>query len=146
MPGLSQFRPGPRRVAPAIAVLLALAAGSGVAASQSPMSAAEFDAYTQGKTLYFYSGGEAYGVEEYHEDRRVTWSFLDGQCKEGIWYPQGDEICFIYEDNPNPQCWTFYKEASGLRAQFEGGDSGTVLYEAGEADEPRMCLGPDVGV
>ncbi len=115
-------------------------------AAQSAMSAAEFDAYTNGRTLYFYSEGEAYGVEEYHDDRRVTWSFLDGECREGVWFPQGDEICFVYEDNPTPQCWTFYEEAGGLRAQFEGRETGTVLYEAGEADEPMMCLGPEVGV
>ncbi|MEM1431658.1 MAG: hypothetical protein AAGG09_19550 [Pseudomonadota bacterium] len=139
-------RPQRLRVAPFLALLLALLTANWASAGQRPMSASEFEDYTEGKTLYFYSGGEAYGVEEYHPDRRVTWSFLDGQCKEGVWYPQGDEICFIYEDNPTPQCWTFYEEAGRLRAQFEGRDGGTVLYEAGEADEAMMCLGPDVGV
>ncbi|MEM9247060.1 MAG: hypothetical protein AAGB05_00035 [Pseudomonadota bacterium] len=136
----------PFAVNASLAIGIALGLMAPALAAQSPMSAAEFEAYTAGKTLYFYSEGEAYGVEEYHENRRVTWSFLDGDCKDGVWYPQGDEICFVYENNPVPQCWTFYDDSGGLRAQFEGRETGTVLYEAGEADEPMMCLGPDVGV
>ncbi len=136
----------PRRLSAALVAGLAAAAALPGAAAQSPMTAEEFEAYTTGKTLYFYSQGEAYGVEEYRENREVTWSFLDGKCKEGTWYPQGDQICFTYEDNPVPQCWTFYREGGGLRALFEGRETGTELYEAGEADEPMMCLGPDVGV
>ena len=137
-----------RSAASAAAGLLAacLAAALPAAAAQSPMTAEEFEDYTTGKTLYFFSQGEAYGVEEYHENRRVRWSFLDGDCKEGAWYPQGEQICFVYEDNPTPQCWTFYRERDGLRALFEGRETGTELYEAGESDEPMMCLGPDVGV
>jgi len=140
-------RPTAAAFRPAAALLAAcLAAASPAIAAQSPMTASEFEAYTTGKTLYFYSQGQAYGVEEYREDRQVTWSFLDGRCKEGVWYPQGDQICFVYEDNTSPQCWTFYREGGGLRALFEGRESGTELYEAGEADEPMLCLGPDVGV
>ena len=43
-----------------------------------PMNGAQFEAYVEGKTLYFGQNGQAYGVEEYLEDRRVRWSFLDG--------------------------------------------------------------------
>ena len=147
MPRTQSFSNGVQRRAYA-AVLSALALGLCLPASaaQSPMTAEEFEAYTTGKTLYFYSQGQAYGVEEYKENRRVTWSFLDGQCKDGTWYAEGDQICFVYEDAPTPQCWIFYQEGGGLRAVFEGRDTGTELYEAGEADEPMMCLGPEVGV
>lgn len=112
----------------------------------SPMNADEFDRYTQGKTLYFYSQGQAYGVERYKKDRRVTWSFLDGECREGEWYPQGRFICFVYEDNPDPQCWTFFREPGGLRALFEDNPQGTELYEASDSDEPMLCMGPEIGV
>lgn len=111
-----------------------------------PMNGAQFEAYVTGKTLYFGQGGEAYGVEEYLEDRRVRWSFLDGQCKDGIWYEEQDMICFVYEDNPTPQCWSFFKEANGLRAIFENDPNATTLYEAQQNDEPMLCLGPEVGV
>ncbi len=140
-------RPTAATFASAATLLAAcLAAAAPALAAQNPMTASEFEAYTTGKTLHFYSQGQAYGVEEYRENRQVTWSFLDGRCREGVWYPQEDQICFVYEDNPTPQCWTFYREGSGLRALFEGRETGTELYEAGEADEPMLCLGPDVGV
>ncbi|MCA0994148.1 hypothetical protein [Alloyangia pacifica] len=126
-----------------LACLLALLA-SPLAAAQ-PMTGAEFEAYVTGKTLYFGRGGTAYGVEEYLPDRQVRWSFLDGQCKDGSWYQEGQMICFVYEDAPMPQCWSFYREGSGLRAVFENDPGNTVLYEAQQNDEPMLCLGPEVG-
>ena len=111
-----------------------------------PMSGAEFEAYTTGKTLYFGQAGQPYGVEEYFDNRRVRWSFLDGECKDGVWYEEQDQICFVYDDNPTPQCWSFFEQPGGLVAQFENDPNSTTLYEAGEADEPMMCLGPEVGV
>ena len=111
-----------------------------------PMNGAAFDAYTQGKTLVYGRGGAAYGVEEYLANRRVRWSFLDGQCKDGSWYEQAGQICFVYEDRTDPQCWTFTQNASGLIAQFESQPDGVELYEADNAKEPMLCLGPEIGV
>ncbi len=111
-----------------------------------PMTGPEFEAYVTGKTLYFGQNGEAYGVEEYLEDQRVRWSFLDGNCKDGVWYEDQGMICFVYEDNPTPQCWSFFREANGLRAIFENDPNATTLYEAQQNDEPMLCLGPEVGV
>ncbi len=116
------------------------------ASAQSPMGASEFEAFTRDRTLFFYSEGLAYGVERYRDDRRVTWSFLDGECKEGHWYQQGRFICFVYDQEPDPQCWTFYDDGDKLRALFEDTPGSTELYQAGEADEPMLCVGPDIGV
>ncbi|WP_171207731.1 MULTISPECIES: hypothetical protein [unclassified Ruegeria] len=116
------------------------------AAAQSPLSADEFDAYTQGKTLFYGFEGQIYGVERYLPNRRVIWSFLDGQCKEGIWYEQQGQICFVYEDRSDPQCWVFTETGRGLLAQFEGDPQATELYEAEDIGEEMVCLGPDVGV
>ena len=110
------------------------------------MSGAEFEAYVTGKTLYFGQNGRSYGVEEYLPDRQVRWSFLDGKCKDGHWYDQAGQICFVYEDSPKAQCWSFYREPTGLRAIYENDPSSTVLYEAQQDDKPMMCLGPDIGV
>ena len=119
-------------------------AGTALAA---PMTGAEFEAYTSGQTLYFGSEGQEYGAEEYLDDRRVRWSFLDGKCKEGVWYEAADNnICFVYEDRPDDaQCWTFERSPGGLTATFQG-PSGRVLYEARRTEEPMLCLGPEVGV
>jgi hypothetical protein len=124
---------------------LALLASGAAAQAQVPLSAEEFDARTRGRTLYFYADGEAYGVERYMAGQRVTWSFLDGQCKEGRWYQDGPLICFVYDTHPGPQCWTFFVQGNGLRALFEDEPGETELYEAGESDEPMICLGPEVG-
>ncbi|NCO20636.1 MAG: hypothetical protein GW905_01185 [Rhodobacterales bacterium] len=126
-----------------ISAILALALP---ATAETPLNGAEFDAYTQGKTLYFNAGGMSYGVEEYLPNRRVRWSFMDGACKDGEWYTEGSEICFIYEDGTGPQCWTFFKEGSSLRARFRGDPPGSELYEALQSDEPMQCLGPRIGV
>jgi len=110
------------------------------------MSATEFNTYTKGKTLYYGKSGAPYGAEVYHENQRVQWSFLDGRCKDGRWYEADELICFVYEDNLTPQCWSFSKGPRGLVARFENDPSQTELYEAEEQDDPLLCLGPEVGV
>ena len=116
------------------------------ACAQDYLSAEEFDAYTAGKTLYFGQSGAPYGAEVYLDGRRVRWSFLDGDCKDGTWYPENEMICFVYEDNPDPQCWTFQLGPSGLIARFENNPSATELYEAQDIGEEMLCLGPKIGV
>ncbi|WP_377188809.1 hypothetical protein [Ruegeria meonggei] len=127
-----------------LAILLTVPAHMAVA--QSALSGAEFDNYTQGKTLFYGFEGQVYGVERYMPNRRVIWSFLDGECKEGIWYERNNQICFLYEDRLDPQCWVFTRSGNGLAAQFEGDPAQTELYEAEDIDEEMVCYGPDVGV
>ena len=115
-------------------------------AQAETMSAAEFDAYTKGKTLFFGRGGVTYGAETYLDNRRVRWSFLDGVCKEGRWYEEAGEICFVYEDRSDPQCWSFEKGPTGLIAQFENNPESVDLYEAQDSDDEMICLGPEIGV
>lgn len=120
-----------------------------LAAAPAPaqsLSAEAFDAYTRGKTLFYGFDGTAYGVERYLEGRRVIWSFLDGDCKAGVWYEEQGQICFLYEDRLDPQCWTFTETPGGLVARFENDPEATELYEAEDIDEEMVCYGPDVGV
>ena len=128
----------------AFLILLALVAQP--VAAQSPLTATEFDAYTRGKTLFYGFDGQAYGVERYLPNRRVIWSFLDGDCQNGVWYERDGQICFVYEDRLDPQCWVFTQTEKGLVAQFEGDPSSTELYEADDLGEEMICYGPDVGV
>ncbi len=128
----------------AFLILLALVAQP--VAAQSPLTATEFDAYTRGKTLFYGFDGQAYGVERYLPNRRVIWSFLDGNCMEGVWYEWEEQICFVYEDQLAPQCWVFTEFGGGLIAQFEGDPTATELYEAEDIGEEMLCYGPDVGV
>ncbi|GHG90706.1 hypothetical protein [Pseudodonghicola xiamenensis] len=114
--------------------------------AQEGLSAEAFDAYTRGKTLFYGQGGQAYGVERYLEGRRVIWSFLDGECRHGRWYEEAGQICFVYEDHSDPQCWTFSQGATGLIARFESDPQATELYEAEDIGQEMICLGPKVGV
>lgn len=116
------------------------------AAAEELLNAQEFDRYTRGKTLYYGQGGAIYGAEIYHENRRVTWSFLDGECKEGRWYADGPLICFTYDEDPEPHCWHFLRDAKGLIARFEGDTALIDLTETAPKDRELICLGPKVGV
>ncbi|TDL79834.1 hypothetical protein E2L08_08065 [Palleronia sediminis] len=139
----------PRPILALAALGLSVLATPSATMAATPMTAAEFEAYVTGKTLTFSVGGSPYGQEEYRDGRRVRWSFLDGDCKEGDWFPQGDHICFAYDDDPPgaaPICWTFYSGPAGLRAELADDPAGSVFYETRQSDEPLVCLGPEVGV
>ncbi|MGX0903223.1 hypothetical protein ACSSV8_001799 [Roseovarius sp. MBR-79] len=129
-------------------ISLALLAASGLAApALAEMGAEAFDALTQGQTFYYGAdGAEPYGAEEYLDNRRVRWSFLDGECIEGSWYEEAGRICFVYENRPEPQCWLFERLDGRLVARFDGETSTTDLYELRRSREPLWCLGPRIGV
>lgn len=133
-----------RHAALALSVMLALPVQS--AEPGRPMTAAEFDAATVGRTLYYNSGGLSYGVEQYLPGRKVIWAFLGDDCRKGEWYEDQGFICFVYEDNPDPQCWTFFDSDEGLLARFRGDPFGLPLIAVEESPEPMECLGPNVGV
>ena len=135
-----------KMMSPMLVALLAAGAVHAAETAGGTMSAQEFDEYTRGKTLFYGENGQSYGAEHYLDNRRVRWSFLDGECKEGTWYEGAGQICFVYEDNPDPQCWTFREEGGGLVARFANLPGATELYEARDINEEMICIGPEVGV
>ena len=124
-----------------LALTVALA---GAASAEEPLSGDAFEALVLGKTLTFSTGSFAYGVEYYGPDRRVIWAFSQDDCINGRWYeqpsPTGPNICFIYENNPEPQCWQVFEEGGKIRADFMNTPGTTVLYQA-EESEPLVCGG-----
>ena len=114
--------------------------------AETPISAAEFESRVTGKVLTYSAGGAPYGMEEYLEGRLVRWSFLDGKCQEGRWYVAGEQICFVYEDIAEPQCWQFYAHGNRIVARFENDPMSTELYETSSSSDPLLCLGPEIGV
>lgn len=115
------------------------------AQAETPVSPAEFEAIVQGGTFIFSTESGPYGVEEYFDDRRVRWSFLDGECHDGSWHAAGDRICFEYDDIDGPQCWRFYLDRGGLFARFASGQDEVGPYFMRRDSEPVLCLGPKVG-
>lgn len=115
-------------------------------AAETPMTAAEFENYVTGRTLTFGIDGVPYGIEQYRPGRRVLWSFIGDECTEGVWYEKNSQICFVYEHDPTPQCWTFFQTENGLRARFESDTPSADSYEVEQTRQPMLCAGPQVGV
>lgn len=126
--------------------ICALAAPLRGAEPGPPLSAAAFDALTRGKTMVYMSGGEPYGVERYLPGRRVVWAFVGEECREGYWYEDRGDICFVYEDLGDPQCWTFWPGEQGLMARFRGDPQGIALVAVEESPDALICQGPHLGV
>lgn len=132
----------------AILLVLALAIG-GEAAAATLVTPGEFETMSEGNTLYFDRDGVPFGAEQYFPDRRSLWRFdATGDCAEGSWRPQGDLICFAYDDaTVGPECWRFLRDGTGLRAALveDGSESGFALDLSHSDTRPLDCPGPDVG-
>jgi hypothetical protein len=130
----------------AFALSIALAGLASASPAQTPLTAEEFAAHVTGKTITYQQSGSIFGIEEYLPDRKVRWSVAPDECQYGSWYAQDRFICFVYEYDPVPHCWTFWKEGEALVALADTGLQGQELYEADRSDTPLSCPGPDVGV
>ncbi len=110
------------------------------------VSPQEFKEISEGKTLYFTRNGQLFGIEQYYKRHRSTWQFADGECDDGVWYPDGDYICFQYTKNPDEQCWTFLKTDKGYVARAGGAGPEFDLYLHSVDQKPLDCKAPDAGV
>ena len=106
------------------------------------MSAEEFDAYTKDKTVTYANRDGHAGEEAYLDGRRVRWADENGFCSDGTWYQMGEMICFDYGEDSLPQCWWFYLEEYGLRAEFVDLSDDSTLFETGRDSEPVQCEAP----
>lgn len=129
----------------ALSLLIAFAA-SAAGAADAPLSPDAFDAISRGRTMVYSDGDRPYGMEQYLPGRRVIWAFLGEQCRQGEWYADGSEVCFVYEDNPVPQCWTYFDTPGGLRARYRDDPEGAPMISVRESETPMPCAGPMLGV
>lgn len=128
------------------AALMAPLLSAPVAMADPLLSAEEFDALTLGRTMTWAEFGQVYGVEHYLPDRRVRWTVLGDDCKLGHWYPQGDAICFLYEDDPlTPACWRIALSGAGMQAEDTEALPGSEPVMIEETAETMPCFGPEVG-
>ncbi|MBJ2150514.1 hypothetical protein [Paracoccus sp. IB05] len=118
----------------------------GAADTVTPMTAAEFNAYVEGKTLTWSQYGAIFGIEEYLPNRKVRWKTSPDECQYGSWFEREGQICFVYEYGVGEHCWTFWTEGEELRALSANGFEGSELTVINETPEPLACPAPDVGV
>lgn len=127
-------------------VLAALAAfAAGPVLAQAPLDGAAFQALTEGKTLHFNRWGQPYGAEQYLPGRVVIWRFEGEDCLRGRWYTDGEAICFLYEDLPEPVCWTVLEGPDGMHVREINDVPGNDLTVRKETAIPLSCPGEFLG-
>ncbi|MDO6590274.1 MULTISPECIES: hypothetical protein [Rhodobacterales] len=110
------------------------------AQAQSTMDAARFGAHVTGRTItYLYVHDGSTGIERYLSGRRVMWSSTAGICQHGVWYESKGDICFRYDHDPEPKCWTVYDEPGGMRGVYTTRAPFTVIREMEDRDDPLIC-------
>jgi len=134
------------RAAAALRLPAALILIATPALAERPMTGAEFDANTLGETITFDYGNGLFGTEQFLPGRRVRWAFEGEPCIYGEWYEAGDQICFVYENDPDPACWHYFLEGGQIRGVFMGEGGGWEILESARDGGPLTCPGPDVGV
>lgn len=104
-----------------------------LAQADPPLTAEGFEALVQGRTFDTHNGSGRYGVETFLPGRRAIWRDA-AQCMEGRWRAQGNLICFDYQGDPTPYCWTYHDRGGWLEAWLDGdrGSEPIMLYPAEE--------------
>jgi hypothetical protein len=114
--------------------------------AETILSPSEFEAFANGKTLYFSRAGQPYGAEQYLRNRKVIWAFTDGQCAFGEWFAQNDQLCFLYDGRTDAVCWHYVQTDAGKAVRVVGDDPSNDLLVVGHDEEHLQCAAPNVGV
>lgn len=124
---------------PRLSLLIFAALAPAALADDLPLTAEAFEAFVEGKTFDTHDDSGRYGVETFLPNRRAIWRD-GGQCLEGSWRPEGDQICFDYQGDLQPYCWTYHDRGEWLMAWYEGDRQSQpiLLYPA---DEVVTCEG-----
>lgn len=125
-------------------VLLALLLATGTAAAQ-PMSPEDFAAFATGRTLAYSVDGQIRGSETYFPDRSVRDADTGGPCRDGVWYPDGPAVCFVYDGSDLRHCWLYWREGTQVLAKPLLADPDEPAQTVTPAAAPLSCA-PEVGV
>ncbi|MBC6442669.1 MAG: HAMP domain-containing protein [Rhodobacteraceae bacterium] len=116
------------------------------ATAETIVPPAEFQHLSEGRTFHFSYNGHPYGAEQYFTRRESLWQFANGDCEHGRWFPHGALICFVYETDRNPLCWTFLKRDDGaFVARPDGATADSDLLLERTDTVPLACPGPKAG-
>ena len=111
------------------------------------MTPQAFEAFSTGRTLHFTRDGAPFGAEQYFSGRRSLWRFADGTCEAGVWWDEGNAVCFRYGEAAPPQCWHVLDRPGSFAAVSleAGSETGFVVELSAIDDTPLSCPGPKVG-
>jgi hypothetical protein len=125
-------------------VFLALIATT--AQAETPISPAEFDAWSTGKTLDYSLDGVVLGSEAYFPNRTVRDADTGGPCLDGTWHAERDAVCFVYPARVGTHCWRYWREGNSVFAKPLDAAPEDPAQLVTEAATPLTCPGPQVGV
>jgi hypothetical protein len=79
----------------------------------------EFEKIVTGRVLEYRVTGsdQLVGHEAHLPGRKVVFRYGDGSCIAGEWYPKKDDICFVYDGDPTPNCIRYVRRGKSLAAQ-----------------------------
>lgn len=111
------------------------------------MSVEEFVELSEGHTLHFQDRfGDYAGGETFFEGQQTIWQYSDGTCTRGEWWAEGDAICFVYDLNPEPQCWRMIEDGTRILARLrDATDPFGDLILTRRTAVPLTCDGPFLG-
>lgn len=130
-------------------ILLALTVALGAALpaqAETLMTPEEFESWSTNRTLDYFDGGVYWGSEQHLPGRRTLDSDVEGSCRKGVWFPQGDAICFEYETVDGTHCWFFWRDGNEVTTRTVEAGPEVSPYAVQASDIPLNCPGPDVGV
>ncbi|MEO0679926.1 MAG: hypothetical protein AAF192_05875 [Pseudomonadota bacterium] len=123
---------------------IVLLAAAGAARADTVVGPEAFEALTEGRVMIYTHQGEPFGAEQYLPDRRVLWQRDSGGCLQGVWFGEGDDICFDYEDLPGVAvCWSVRRTAEGEVVALRHGSGEPFELTLGqERKQPLECREP----
>lgn len=99
------------------AVLVFLLLALPAAAQERPLSPEAFLDAVEGLIVRFETAddGALVGVERFVDRDRSVWTRPDGRCALGAVDVRGEQLCFVYEDEPGVEhCWWPFEDGGDL--------------------------------
>lgn len=133
------------RLAPVISAALLGVAMSGAALAQQQITPQDFIDRVTGQTLTFThnESGRIVGVEQFLRPNLSVWADVGGRCAYGDIELRGELICFLYQDDPDPNnCWMPFDNDGEL--MVISSDSFEVQRITEVSDNDVDCVGAPI--
>lgn len=123
-------------------VICALLCMPAAAKAQDQITPEDFLDLATGRTLTFtsMSFGTQVGVEQFLRRDLSVWADVTGRCTYGRIELRGPTLCFLYQDNPEPDnCWIPFMDEGTLLVMSQ--TSNELQRISDISDDPVVCEG-----